>query len=127
MGVIFACVQSFGNVDLVKDCEKKALNAGASFVAVSFKNLAGTHSGPDALSGSKSRSSFSVPSDVIVSSSISGYFSPFRVWIAFRSSWVKTDVNWSFRIFALSILSLNNTPSRLSGDIPTLSCFLALM
>ena len=126
-GVIFACVQSLCSVDLFKDCVKKAPSAGASSVAVSFKNLAGTQSGPDALLGFKSCSSFSIHSDVIVSSSMDGNLSPFRVGIAFPSSWVKTDVNWSFKIFALSILSLNNTPSRLSGDIPTLSCFLALM
>ena len=89
MGVISACVQSLGSVDLFKDCVKKALSAGASSVAVSFKNLAGTQSGPDALLGFKSRSSFSIPSDVIVSSSMDGNLSPFRVGIAFPSSWVK--------------------------------------
>ena len=70
-------------------------------MAVSCKNLAGTQSGPDALLGFKSRSSFSIPSDVIVSLSMDGNLSPFRVGITFPSSLVKTDVNWSFRIFAL--------------------------
>ena len=76
MGVIFACVQSLGSVDSFKACVKKALSAGASSVAVSFENLSGTQSGPDALLGFKSRSSFSPPLDVIVSSSMDGNLSP---------------------------------------------------
>ena len=49
MGVIFACVQSLGSVASFKDCVEKALSSGANSAAVSFKNLAGTQSGPDAL------------------------------------------------------------------------------
>ena len=58
MGVMFGCVQSLGSVDSFNACLKKALSAGASSMVVSFKNLAGTQSGPDALLGFKSRSSF---------------------------------------------------------------------
>ena len=69
-----------------------------------LRTMLETHSGPDALSGLKSRSSFSITSDVIVSSSMDGDLSPFKVGIAFPSSWVKTNVNLPFRIFALAIL-----------------------
>ena len=70
-------------------------------LAVSFNTFAGISSGPDALFGVRASSCFMMPFIPILSVSIEGNGDWPLVGIG-SCSLVKTDLKWSFSVFALS-------------------------
>ena len=77
-------------------CLKSFVRTGASSVAISFRSLHGTSSGPDAFLGSMVNSNLRTPSFPITKSSIGGYAGPcsFVSFNGSSSSLVKADLNW---------------------------------
>ena len=86
----------------------------------------GMLSGPEDLLTFSSRRSFSTPATCMVRGRISGCGLP-SSWGLLLSSLVKTDLNWSLRIWAFAWLSLLSWPFFFRGATPVVSCFLDLM
>ena len=79
-------------------------------LAVSFSNLDGILSGPDALCMSKSSKSFWTPIGLMSGVEISGVWDPWIVGSESKSSSVNTDEKCLFKISALSLLSVYTCP-----------------
>ena len=62
---MLAISQSDGTIPVLRDLLKISVKAGATSSAASFRILAGTSSGPEALCSSRSFNSFNTPSRVI--------------------------------------------------------------
>ena len=115
---------SEGGVPTFIDFWNVIVRMGAILEAISFRILAGMLSGPWALFGFNSFSSFSTPLTVIWIGSICGD----RFWLGswgrlVRFSLVNTDWNWFERISTLDLLSVWRMPLSFSGEIPVESLF----
>ena len=91
----------FSRTPVDKDCLEMSVKIGAITSASSFSMRHGTKSGPPAFDGSISFSSFATPFSLMFSPANGGRLGPSRTVMACRSSLVKTEENWSFRICAL--------------------------
>lgn len=120
---MFALRQSAGRVPWFREAWYSSVTAGVISTAVSFSTLVGISSGPVALLGLIPFNSFSTPLVLIIMSGrVGNGLGP----ISGRGpsgSLVNTEENCSFSMLACMLLSLCISPSRLSGDTPTLSFF----
>ena len=127
IGATFAFLQSSGTSPECSDLLKMTVSIGATAVASCLNTLRWIWSGHIDLFGLRFSSSFCTSSDVIRSSSISGYGLSVSVTGGSSSSGVgseKTDLNCSFKISALSLGLSHNVPLYFSGFTPTESVFL---
>ena len=107
---------------------------GAISVASSLSTLGLISSGPAALFGFKFRRSLAMPSQVMVISGIVWYFDfidnlqlDSNSLSVILSIFENTDLNWSFKTFALGMGSVINLPSCFNDEIPWWSVFLCLI
>ena len=117
---MLACNHERGNSPVVIDFWKITLRAGANSLAASCNILAGTSSGPVDLSVFNSFSNLTTPFVVMVMSGIVVTFE-YSSFGKLVFSVVKTDLNWSLSISALSLLSDSVWLSLVS--IPIVSTF----
>lgn len=120
---MLAFLQSSGRVPVSSDSWNINDIEGARCVAHCFSTLFGILSGPDALDGFIFCSSFSTPLVVIVISWIEILTFVLISGSVVDVPFVKTDANWSSRIWAFSLLSFASCPCFLRGATPILSCF----
>ena len=111
---------------MVIDFWKITVRAGASSLAASCNILVGMSSGPVDLFVFNSFSNVATPFAVVVISGIAGTFG-YGSSGKLVFSFVKTDVNWSLRISALSLLSDSVWWSLVRVGIPIVSTFRLLM
>ena len=100
-------------------------SVGAIVFAQVFKMMLGMLSGPTALLMLMLLSNFSMPL-VVIFTGLSGVLALLFVDGLSLLCFVKTDLNCSTRISALSLLLLNSCPFFFSGCTPILSCLLDL-
>ena len=103
---------------------------GAISVASSLSTLGLISSGSAALFGFKFRRSLAMPSQVMVISGIVWYFDftdnlqlDSNSLSVILSIFENTDLNWSFKTFALGMGSVINLPSCFNDEIPWWSLF----
>ena len=101
---MLACNYERGSSPIVINFWKITLRAGANLSAASCNILAGTSSGPVDLFVFNSFSNLATPFVVMVMSGMAGTFE-YGSFGKLVFSFVKTDLNWSLRISALSLLS----------------------
>ena len=123
---MLACNHERGSSPVVIDFLKITVRAGASSLAASCNILAGTSSGPVDLFVFNSFSNLATPFAVMVMSGIAGTFEygSFGKLVFFC---VITDLNWSLRISALSLLSDSVWWSLVRVGIPIVSTFRLLI
>ena len=116
---MLACNHKRGSSPVVIDFWKITLRAGANSLAASCNIHAGTSSGPVDLFVF---SNLATPFVVMVMSGIAGTFE-YGSFVKLVFSFVKTDLNWSLRISALSLLSDSVWWSLVRVGIPIVSTF----
>ena len=101
---MLACNHERGSSPLVIDLWQITLRTGANSLATSCNSLADTSSDPVDLFVFNSCSNLATPFVVMVMSGIAGMFE-YGSFGKLVFSFVKTNLNWSLRISALSLLS----------------------
>ena len=126
MGATRACRQSEGISDWLSGAWNSKDRAGASSTAVSFKNLAGILSGPEALFGLTFLSSLVIPSVEMTISSIMGDLEGPKFGTESNIG-ENTLENCLLRASAFSFGVVRCLPSDVSVDAPLLSVLVFLM
>ena len=116
-----AWVHSRGTLPCLTDWLNKAVSWGASSFDISFSTWSGMQSGPAALWGFSWFSSLRTPAEWIWRMSMVGLLGPSHR-MKVLSSMVKTDLNSSNMILALSVAPEKSFPWHFSGGTPMLSC-----
>ena len=103
---MFAFFQSSGTQPSRSDWLKMWVRIGAISVESSLRRWFGISSGPLAFVVTIFDSSLATPASVTVRDGMVGKFGPAVLGVGSPRSVVKTELNWSLRISAFSVLSL---------------------